>query len=68
MLMFSAGVGVMFLVASILVARAAPLSTWLAKAQPTIGVISAVIMISLGLLMVTYRFHLFTGWLYELWS
>lgn len=68
MLMFSAGVGVMFLVASILVARAAPLSTWLAKAQPSIGVISAVIMIFLGMLMVTYRFHLFTGWLFELWS
>lgn len=68
MLMFSAGVGVMFLVASILVARAAPLSTWLAKIQPTIGVVSAVIMISLGLLMVTYKFHLFTGWLFELWN
>lgn len=68
MLMFSAGVGVMFLVAAILVARAAPLSTWLTKAQPTIGVISAVIMISLGLLMVTYKFHLFTGYLFELWS
>lgn len=68
MLMFSAGVGVMFLVASILVARAAPLSAWLTKAQPTIGVVSAVIMIFLGLLMVTYRFHLFTGYLFELWS
>jgi cytochrome c-type biogenesis protein len=68
MLMFSAGVGVMFLVASILVARAAPLSTWLAKIQPTIGVVSAVIMISLGTLMVTYKFHLFTGYLFELWN
>jgi cytochrome c-type biogenesis protein len=68
MLMFSAGVGVMFLVAAVLVAKAAPLSTWLAKAQPTIGVISAIVMISLGLLMVTYKFHLFTGYLFELWS
>ncbi len=68
MLMFSAGVGVMFLVAAVLVARAAPLSTWLAKAQPTIGVISAVFMIALGLLMVTYKFHLFTGYLFELLS
>jgi cytochrome c-type biogenesis protein len=68
MLMFSAGVGVMFLVAAVLVAKAAPLSTWLSKAQPTIGVISAVVMISLGLLMVTYKFHLFTGYLFELWS
>lgn len=68
MLMFSAGVGVMFLVASILVARAAPLATWLAKIQPVIGVISAVIMIFLGGLMVTYKFHLLTGYLLELWS
>jgi cytochrome c-type biogenesis protein len=68
MLMFSAGVGVMFLVAAILVARAAPLSTWLSKAQPTIGVVSAVIMIFLGILMVTYKFHLVTGYLFELWS
>ena len=68
MLMFSAGVGVMFLVASVLVARAAPVATWLTKAQPVIGVVSAVIMIALGFLMVTYRFHLFTGWLFELWS
>jgi cytochrome c-type biogenesis protein len=68
MLMFSAGVGVMFLVASILVARAAPLATWLAKIQPTIGVVSAIIMVSLGTLMVTYKFHLFTGYLYELWN
>ncbi|NND84987.1 MAG: hypothetical protein HKN46_07535, partial [Acidimicrobiia bacterium] len=68
MLMFSAGVGVMFLVASVLVARAAPLATWLTKAQPVIGVVSAVIMIALGALMVTYRFHIFTGWLFELWS
>lgn len=68
MLMFSAGVGVMFLIAAVLVARAVPLATWLAKAQPTIGVLSAAIMIFLGVLMVTYRFHLVTGWLFELWS
>ena len=68
MLMFSAGVGVMFLVAAVLVARAAPLSAWLAKAQPVIGAVSAVVMIGLGLLMVTYKFHLVTGKLFELWS
>jgi cytochrome c-type biogenesis protein len=68
MLMFSAGVGVMFLVASILVARAAPLAQWLAKIQPAIGVISAVVMIFLGGLMVTYKFHLLTGYLLEQWS
>ncbi len=68
MLMFSAGVGVMFLVAAFLVARAAPLQTWMAKAQPSIGAVSAVIMIFLGVLMITYKFHIFTGYLFELWS
>lgn len=68
MLMFSAGVGVMFLIAALLVARAAPLTKWLHKAQPVIGAISAVIMIGLGVLMVTYKFHILTGYLFELWS
>jgi cytochrome c-type biogenesis protein len=68
MLMFSAGVGVMFLIAALLVARAAPLSTWLIKAQPIIGAVSAVVMIGLGVLMVTYKFHLVTGYLFKLWS
>lgn len=68
MLMFSAGVGVMFLIAALLVAKAAPVSTWLSKAQPVIGGVSAAIMIFLGILMVTYRFHLLTGYLFELWS
>ncbi|MDH3306799.1 MAG: cytochrome c biogenesis CcdA family protein [Acidimicrobiia bacterium] len=67
MLMFSAGVGLMFLIAAILVARAAPLTTWLTKAQPVIGVVSAVVMIFLGMLMVTYKFHIVTGKLFELW-
>jgi len=68
MLMFSAGVGVMFLLAAVLVARAAPLAKWLAKAQPVIGAVSAVIMIALGVLMITYKFHILTGYLLELWS
>jgi cytochrome c-type biogenesis protein len=68
MLMFSAGVGVMFLIAALLVARAAPVSTWLTKAQPVIGAVSAVVMIGLGVLMVTYKFHLVTGYLFNLWS
>jgi len=68
MLMFSAGVGVMFLVAALLVAKAAPVSTWLTKAQPVIGAASAGVMIFLGVLMVTYKFHLVTGYLFELWS
>jgi cytochrome c-type biogenesis protein len=68
MLMFSAGVGVMFLLAAILVARAAPLATWMAKAQPVIGAVSAVIMVGLGVLMIIYKFHVVTGYLFTLWS
>ncbi len=68
MLMFSAGVGIMFLIAALLVAKAAPVSTWLTKAQPIIGGVSAAIMIFLGILMVTYKFHIVTGYLFEMWS
>lgn len=68
MLMFSAGTGVMFLLAAVMVARAAPLAEWLAKAQPVIGTVSAVIMIALGILMITYKFHILTGYLFEAWS
>jgi cytochrome c-type biogenesis protein len=68
MLMFSAGVGVMFLLAAILIARAAPLARWMSKAQPAIGAVSALIMIGLGVLMITYKFHIVTGYLLELWS
>lgn len=68
MLMFSAGVGMMFLVAAMLVAKAAPLAKWLTKAQPVIGVVSALVMLFMGGLMIADKFHIFTGWLYELWS
>lgn len=68
MLMFSAGTGVMFLLAAVMVARAAPLVEWLARAQPVIGAVSAVIMIALGILMISYKFHILTGYLFEAWS
>lgn len=68
MLVFSAAVGLVFLLAAWLVTKAVPLVKWMEKARPTIGAVSAVIMIALGLLMVTYNFHLFTGWLLKLWN
>lgn len=68
MLTFSAGVGLMFLLAAVLVARAAPVATWLTRAQPVIGTVSAVVMIALGTLMITYRFHTLTGYLLRSWS
>ena len=68
MLTFSATIGVIFLAAAFLVTKAVPLVDWLEKARPYVGGISAVIMIALGILMITYNFHRFTGWIFELWS
>ncbi len=67
MLVFSAAVGIVFLLAAWLVTKAVPLVQWMEKARPVIGAVSAVIMISLGVLMLTYNFHVFTGWLLKLW-
>lgn len=68
MLTFSTTVGLIFLIAAYLMTKAVPLVTWVEKARPYIGGISAGVMIFLGLLMVTYKFHIFTGWIFELWS
>lgn len=68
MLTFSATVGLIFLIAAFLMTKAVPLVTWVEKARPYIGGISAGVMIFLGFLMITYQFHIFTGWLFELWS
>jgi cytochrome c-type biogenesis protein len=68
MLIFSTGVGVLFLLAAWLLANAAPLMTWLEKARPAIGGFSAVIMIGFGILMITFKFHIWTGALFRLWS
>jgi len=68
MLVFSAGVGVMFMAAAWLVAQAAPLMKWLERARPYIGGFSAAVMIFFGVLMITYQFHIVTGKMFELWS
>jgi cytochrome c-type biogenesis protein len=68
MLMFSAGVGLMFLLAATLVGRAVPVSEWLTRAQPIIGAASAIIMVTLGVLMITYQFHIVTGYVFKLMS
>ena len=68
MLTFSATVGLIFLLAAFLVAKAVPLVSWVDKARPWVGGFSAVVMIALGILMVTYTFHRFTGWIFEVWS
>ena len=68
MLTFSATVGLIFLLAAFLMTKAVPLVKWLEKARPYVGGVSAAIMIALGMLMITYKFHIFTGWIFELWS
>lgn len=68
MLVFSAGVGVMFMAAAWLVAQAAPLMSWLERARPYIGGASAALMIFFGVLMITYKFHIVTGYLLRLWA
>lgn len=68
MLTFSAGTGLIFLLAAYLVAKAVPVVGMLEKARPYIGGVSAVVMIALGFLMLTYNFHKFTGWIFTLWS
>ncbi|HEX5631367.1 MAG TPA: cytochrome c biogenesis protein CcdA, partial [Acidimicrobiia bacterium] len=68
MLTFSAATGLVFVLAAYLAARAVPVAGIMDRARPYIGGISAVVMIILGLLMLTYNFHKFTGWIYTLWS
>lgn len=68
MLTFSAATGLIFILAAYLAARAVPVVGIVDKARPYIGGISAAVMIILGLLMLTYNFHKFTGWIYTLWS
>jgi len=68
MLTFSTTVGLIFLGAAYLVSKAVPLVSWVEKARPLIGAISAIVMIALGFLMITYQFHKLTGWIFEVWS
>jgi thiol:disulfide interchange protein DsbD len=68
MLTFSTTVGLIFLLAAFLMTKAVPLVTFIEKARPYIGAVSAIVMIALGMLMIAYRFHIFTGWIFTLWS
>jgi cytochrome c-type biogenesis protein len=66
--LFSSGVGLVFLLAAWLVGEATPLMGWLERAQPVVGGISALIMVGFGMLMVTYQFHVVSGFLFRLFS
>lgn len=64
--LFSSGVGFIFLFASWIVSEAAPLMSWLQRSQPIIGGISALLMAAFGVLMVTYKFHIVSGFIFNL--
>jgi cytochrome c-type biogenesis protein len=63
---FSLGIGLVFLLAALLAAEALPLLTFLNRAQPVIGLISAAIMAGFGILMITNSFHVVSGFLFRL--
>jgi cytochrome c-type biogenesis protein len=66
--LFSSGVGVVFLVAAWALGEAGPMMDWLHRAQPAIGGVSALIMAGFGLLMVTYQFHVVSGFLLKVFT
>ena len=66
--LFSVAVGIVFLLGAWALGKAAPMLDWLHRAQPVIGGISALIMLGFGLLMVTYKFHLVSGYLFQAFS
>jgi cytochrome c-type biogenesis protein len=68
LLLFSAGVGVVFLLAAWVIGESASMLGWLQRAQPIIGGVSALIMVGFGLLMVTYQFHVVSGFLFRLFA
>ncbi len=66
MLVFSLGIGLVFLLAALLMAEALPFITFFQKAQRPIGLFSALVMSVFGVLMITDNFHLVSGWLAKL--
>ncbi|MFQ5923411.1 MAG: cytochrome c biogenesis CcdA family protein [Anaerolineales bacterium] len=68
LLLFSVSVGVIFLLAAGLVSNTAPIMGWLQRAQPVIGGVSALVMAVFGVMMLTYRFHVFSGTLLRWFS
>lgn len=69
LLMFSSGIGLIFLLAAWVMGEAAPQMTqFLQRAQPALGAVSAVVMILFGLLMITYEFHAVSGFFYQIFT
>lgn len=65
MVIFSLGVTVPFLLAALGLGRILPLLGRLEKATPWLGLASGVVMMGFGLLMITYRFHMASSFIYK---
>ena len=65
MLTFSLGVTVPFLLAALGLGRILPLLSRMERAAPWLGLAGGLVMMGFGLLMITYRFHLVSGFIYR---
>ena len=65
MFLFSLGIAVPFLLAAFSLSRVTPLLAFASRAAPTIGLVTAAMMLFFGLTMATGNFHLVSGWLYQ---
>ena len=60
---FSLGVGIPFLAAAALLTRVMPVMQRFHKVMPAIGLVSSVIVMAFGVLLVTDKFHVVSGWI-----
>lgn len=63
LLFFSLGVGIPFMLAAALLTRVMPAMQRFQRVAPTIGLVSSVIVAVFGMLLVTDRFHVVSGWI-----
>lgn len=66
MFIFSLGLTVPFLLAALGMGRILPLLTRLEHTTPWLGLAGGVVMMGFGLLMITYRFHRVSAYIYSL--
>lgn len=57
LLLFSIGVAIPFLAAALYLSKVAPLTTFLARHGPSLGLVSMVVIIAFGVLLITDNFH-----------
>lgn len=61
--LFSLGVGIPFLIAASLLTRIIPYLGKMQRVLPTIGLVSALVIIAFGVLLMTNNFHVVSAWL-----